>query len=466
MYTVPIFIGSSTEGLPIARSLKKLLHRYDVDDEHRLSVRLWNHGSVFGLSESTLQSLWRALDSYVFAVLVFTPDDVGKTRGTFARLPRDNILFELGLFMARLGVRRSYMVVCGKTKIATDLKGITHARIQIPKGRHSFANLRPSDAEQAALPAAAKIREKIKQELCKGPLQSTVHYIRPSKIHRDYYDRFQVLLETKLAPLSDLTKHQGGRLSWRFYPNVSGTVVGTYRLFARVLGDAQPEDVVVFVPQGVHGKRIYPEFRRILKKYTGHRIILFDQPPPNDVLKSPSIAFVGPDNKKIGDIAAMAVCDLLGQEGVSKGRFYAVSGPGGRTRLNAFRRALKDRAEIRTVETIKFVDDVRTTNLTQAARFWRQLPTGVPIAVFAGNDECALALLEEKRDTCQRVCIVGCDAIPAMRRAVEISADRSLATIDTQLQRQAEMINDLIKQRQWGEVEWIEPELVYPSVGS
>jgi hypothetical protein len=39
----------------------------------------------------------------LFAVLIITPDDVVSSRDIEAQAPRDNVMFELGLFMGRLG---------------------------------------------------------------------------------------------------------------------------------------------------------------------------------------------------------------------------------------------------------------------------------------------------------------------------------------------------------------------------
>lgn len=61
-----IFVGSSTEGLEVARAVQVQL----ADGE----VELWNEG-VFTLGHSTLESLVKALNRFDFAVLVLTPDD-------------------------------------------------------------------------------------------------------------------------------------------------------------------------------------------------------------------------------------------------------------------------------------------------------------------------------------------------------------------------------------------------------
>jgi hypothetical protein len=82
-----MFVGSSTEGLKIAKALQVLL-------DHVCEVTIWSHG-VFGLSQGTLESLVNALEEYDFAVLVLTADDLVTSRDAEFVAPRDNVLFEL-----------------------------------------------------------------------------------------------------------------------------------------------------------------------------------------------------------------------------------------------------------------------------------------------------------------------------------------------------------------------------------
>src|SRR3712207_5648956 len=95
-----IFIGSSVEGLKIAEHLQLGL-QYDAE------CALWSQG-VFGLSGGTLDSLLRAAREYEFAILVLTPDDMVHKQSSARNSPRDNVLFELGLFMGALGRDRTY----------------------------------------------------------------------------------------------------------------------------------------------------------------------------------------------------------------------------------------------------------------------------------------------------------------------------------------------------------------------
>jgi len=134
-----VFVGSSIEGLTIAKALQVLL-------DHACEVTIWSQG-VFGLSRGTLESLVSALDEYDFAVLVLTPDDLVTSRDASSAVPRDNVLFELGLFMGGLGRSRTFIVYdrTAGLRLPSDLAGVSAATFE----PHSSGNL------QSALGAAA-----------------------------------------------------------------------------------------------------------------------------------------------------------------------------------------------------------------------------------------------------------------------------------------------------------------------
>ena len=116
------FIGSSSEGLKIAHKLAELL-RNDLD------VIVWDQGTVFGLGDATLEALENAVNSYDFGLFVFTPDDKLHSRGKTQPVARDNVVFELGLFIGKLGRRRAFLIHPSHASIAlpSDLHGITTA---------------------------------------------------------------------------------------------------------------------------------------------------------------------------------------------------------------------------------------------------------------------------------------------------------------------------------------------------
>lgn len=126
-----LFVGSSTEGLAIARHAQVLLDQV-------CEVELWTQG-VFGLSQGTLESLLLAVERFDFAVLVLTPDDLAVSRGTSKQTARDNVIFELGLFVGAIGRDRTFMLFDREAPPAlpSDLAGVTAATFQ----RHSSGNL-------------------------------------------------------------------------------------------------------------------------------------------------------------------------------------------------------------------------------------------------------------------------------------------------------------------------------------
>jgi len=149
-----LFIGSSSESLPIAQVLQSHLHR-EVD------VRLWNQG-IFGLSDYTLDALLSAVTEFDFSVFVFAADDTVKSRGKRYLVARDNVVLELGLFFSRLGRKRTF-VTLQRTKEAlqlpSDLHGITVAQFDWPADQQFDLN-----ALQPALgPAAVQIQSAIQK---------------------------------------------------------------------------------------------------------------------------------------------------------------------------------------------------------------------------------------------------------------------------------------------------------------
>jgi len=147
-----LFIGSSSEGRPVAEAIQLLLND-DAD------VTVWNQG-VFQLSKGYFESLCEALEAFDFAVLVLTPDDVTRSRRQQESAPRDNVVFELGLFTGKLGRERSYFVYEGGSdlKLPSDLLGVSAATYRL----HDSGNL------QAALGATCtRIRQRIREL---GPL--------------------------------------------------------------------------------------------------------------------------------------------------------------------------------------------------------------------------------------------------------------------------------------------------------
>jgi predicted nucleotide-binding protein len=130
-----VFIGCSTEGTQYAKIIQLQL-------EGSVHCAIWNQG-VFGLSMGTLETLVAETNRFDFAILVLTPDDLRLKRDELGRVPRDNVVFELGLFMGALG-RESVFVVAKKgADLPSDLAGIT-AAIFDGEGVNAVAALGPT----------------------------------------------------------------------------------------------------------------------------------------------------------------------------------------------------------------------------------------------------------------------------------------------------------------------------------
>ncbi len=115
-----LFLGSSIEGLNTAYAIQQSLD-YDAEPT------VWSQG-LFQPSQSVLFELVKSLSRFEFAVFVFSPDDTVKLRGTEFLAVRDNVIFELGLFMGALGPSRCFYLVprsVGALHLPSDLAGIT-----------------------------------------------------------------------------------------------------------------------------------------------------------------------------------------------------------------------------------------------------------------------------------------------------------------------------------------------------
>ena len=86
-----VFIGSSTEGLDVARAVQ-----YQLKDDAQVTI--WNEAH-FPLSGSVLETLVNSLQQFDFAILILSADDLIISRGDASWSPRENVMFELGLFM-------------------------------------------------------------------------------------------------------------------------------------------------------------------------------------------------------------------------------------------------------------------------------------------------------------------------------------------------------------------------------
>lgn len=119
-----LFIGSSSEELPLAEKTRDILQS-DFD------VTIWNESvwdtAVFKINQNFLADLLKASLQFDFGILIGTNDDKVIFRGKEVMQPRDNVLFELGLFTGRLGTSKCAFLIDKEVKLLSDFNGLTLA---------------------------------------------------------------------------------------------------------------------------------------------------------------------------------------------------------------------------------------------------------------------------------------------------------------------------------------------------
>jgi predicted nucleotide-binding protein len=117
-----VFVGSSVEGLEVAYAVQENL-------EYDFEVTVWPQG-VFEPSKVTIEALDEHSRRFDAAIFVFSPDDIAVIRGRESSAVRDNVVFELGLFIGRLGRDKCFILQprsSGDFRMPTDLLAVNPA---------------------------------------------------------------------------------------------------------------------------------------------------------------------------------------------------------------------------------------------------------------------------------------------------------------------------------------------------
>lgn len=125
-----LLIASSSEALPYAKALKKLLGP-------EIRAEVWDE-NLFEAGEYALESLERHGPEFDGALVIATGDDRVISRGKRSLAPRDNVILEFGLFVALFGRRRALLLVetSRSPKAPSDIAGLQYLpfkRIGSPK---------------------------------------------------------------------------------------------------------------------------------------------------------------------------------------------------------------------------------------------------------------------------------------------------------------------------------------------
>src|SRR6185369_528057 len=116
-----IFLGSSGKQAKLLEAITRGLE--DIAD-----VEPWT--TTFNPGRSTLDRLVELSQEVDFAAFVFARDDWTTTGASQSgqASPRDNVVFEAGLFGGALGIRRTFILHADDSKLPSDLLGLTAVR--------------------------------------------------------------------------------------------------------------------------------------------------------------------------------------------------------------------------------------------------------------------------------------------------------------------------------------------------
>lgn len=161
-----VFIGSSSRALPFAHAIAKIIAEHQT-----IEADVWNQG-ILQLGDILLDALLRRAALSDFALFVVTADDVMLSNGKQLDSPRDNVIFELGMFLGTLGRRRAFPVIIygpnGLPKLPSDLEGLLTLRIELENIDNSIAL--SNEIINKLYPEIIKIRAALEQRWKETPL--------------------------------------------------------------------------------------------------------------------------------------------------------------------------------------------------------------------------------------------------------------------------------------------------------
>lgn len=150
-----VFLICSQEALAAAEAIRSGL------DAQAANAVLWSDSQIFPPGSYPLENLEREVHLADFGIAFAQPDDLLRSRHRQRAAPRDNVIFELGYFLSRLGRQRTLLLVPRREriKLPSDFKGVLPLYYELsgdPDKRH--AELEPVVREIGRTIAAHGVR--------------------------------------------------------------------------------------------------------------------------------------------------------------------------------------------------------------------------------------------------------------------------------------------------------------------
>jgi len=212
-----LFIMSSGKlGLPIAEALRLL-----ISESGEIEVTVWADDQAFEPGAPFVTMLRRSVLIYDFGIIVLTPDDTTLRKDVDANIPRDNTLFELGLFLGARGPTRAFplAVQLGRVRpdLPSDLLGVKMDRLElaqpIAEALHSPASGTGRDqlvAQVAALTSVKSKAEDFRSRLVKFSQKPALGILPSTGLAIGYLHNFVIPTLSSLTRFPELlVRHDG-----------------------------------------------------------------------------------------------------------------------------------------------------------------------------------------------------------------------------------------------------------------
>ncbi|RWX53800.1 TIR domain-containing protein [Photobacterium chitinilyticum] len=196
-----VFIGSSVESLPISDAIAENLE-FDAE------VTIWRNGT-FKLSSNALDDLIEKTKAIDFAIFIFSPDDLAVMRAREKYVVRDNVVFELGLFIGAIGKSRCFIVKPRNVELhfPSDLLGITPTDFD--------ANRSDNDLASSLNYAATNIKRSFNQQ---GLMSNAADTEKPRiDVNAQLADLLDIDIIVMSALLESTNTDVDGCSSWDLY---------------------------------------------------------------------------------------------------------------------------------------------------------------------------------------------------------------------------------------------------------
>jgi len=136
---IKVFVVSSIEGEVANEFVRNVLKNNDIDAVD------WKNS--FPAGQYALDSLMEATKNVHGAVIISTCDDKIWYRGNDAKAPRDNVLFEMGLFTNALGIKKVPLIFVQNVngdypKRPTDINGLNTIKFKNNDDKHNTEELK------------------------------------------------------------------------------------------------------------------------------------------------------------------------------------------------------------------------------------------------------------------------------------------------------------------------------------